>query len=99
MIFSGSRATPASSARQAFPDLASSKKAEPYRIGSRLGAVGASGFRQDVMDVGGNRALPDREHERDIGIAPADREQAKHVQLSSGQIVRSRRLWRRFGQP
>ena len=76
----------------------SGQKTEPYRIGGGLGAVGASGFRQNIMDMGCDRALADRESQGDVGIAPANGKQAKDVELSPGEVVRGRRFWRRFRQ-
>src|SRR3974390_2585755 len=50
------------------------------------------------MDGGCARALADRECERDVGIASADGDKAKHVPLSPGQIVRRRRFLRFFSE-
>jgi len=56
-------------------------------VSGGLGAVGAAGLGEDVPDMRGNCTEADRQHGRDVSIAAADRDQAKHLGLARGQVV------------
>jgi hypothetical protein len=41
-------------------------------ISRRLGAVGAAGLAQDIVDMSGDGALTDTQHQGDIGVIAPD---------------------------